>query len=125
MIVTTTASPAHTLGAAGLEMQWRCLARRGMLHSECESVDHVRLPAGAVLDTSGRAGVESAWFVVAGDGVATGDGTHSLEQGDILLTRVTLGWKFQAGEGGLEMVWLGVLPESVSGKLPVRKPVVP
>ena len=45
MISTTTAEPSRTVGAAGEQVTWRCLARRGMLHSECESIDHVRLAA--------------------------------------------------------------------------------
>ncbi|MFK8912334.1 hypothetical protein ACJA3G_35605, partial [Streptomyces sp. YS-3] len=43
----------------------RCLARRGMLHSECEAVDRVSLAPHARYDLLGRDDTEAAWYVLS------------------------------------------------------------
>ncbi|NUT90550.1 MAG: hypothetical protein HOY78_00840 [Saccharothrix sp.] len=121
-----------------------------MLHSETESVDHVRLPAGAVFAPPGTDGVESAWLVLRGSGTAGG---AAVGPGDVVLVpaggaepragagdelraggaelragaRDELragGVALEAGAEGLEFLWVAVLPAAVSGALPPRSPVV-
>ncbi|CAL9343015.1 hypothetical protein SUDANB95_00307 [Actinosynnema sp. ALI-1.44] len=70
MIVTPPAAPSRTFGGGG-SVTWRCLVRRGMLHSETESVDVVRLPAGGVFAPPGTDGIESAWLVLNGSATLT------------------------------------------------------
>jgi mannose-6-phosphate isomerase-like protein (cupin superfamily) len=130
MIITTVTSPARTLGAAGQSIQWRCIARRGMLHTECESIDHVRLAAGTDFALRGRYATEQVWFAVRGTGQVRNDPEsttgHPLRQGDLVIAppdshQLVL----HADSAGLELLWLTVLPSAVTRALPSRKPVIP
>jgi hypothetical protein len=134
VIVTPPAAPSRTF-AGDESVAWRCLVRRGMLHSETESVDHVRLPAGAVFSPPGTDGVESAWLVLHGSGTAGG---AAVGPGDVVLVPAggaelragagdeprAGGVALEAGADGLEFLWVAVLPAVVSGALPPRSPVV-
>ncbi len=129
MIVTTVTSPARTVGAGGEDIRWRSLARRGMLHSECESFDHVRLPPGTEFSLCSRHGTEQVWFTLRGAGeVSSGPGHatgHPLRKDDLVIAphgdaQVVL----RAGSAGLDLLWLTVLPSAVTVALPGRKPVI-
>lgn len=62
-----TGSGTATGGGTGTgSVLRRCLARRGMLHSECEAVDQLVLPPHVGVEHLGRAGVDEAWFVLSG-----------------------------------------------------------
>ncbi len=129
MIVTNVTSPARTLGAGGESIHWRSLARRGMLHSECESFDYVRLAPGTEFALCSRYATEQVWFTLRGTGevssgprYATG---HPLREGDLVVAphggdQVVL----RAGSAGLDVLWLTVLPSAVTATLPGRKPVI-
>lgn len=129
MIITNITSPARTWGTAGENIRWRSLARRGMLHSECESFDHVRLAPGTEFALYGRDGTEQVWFIVRGTGKVC-DGPvevtgHRLRTGDLVAaphggTQMVL----RAGPTGLDALWLTVLPAAISKTLPDRKPVI-
>ncbi|MCG8915758.1 cupin domain-containing protein [Actinokineospora sp. PR83] len=120
MITTRTARPSRSADGAA----WRCLARRGMLHSECEAVDHLVLAPGAERDGRGRAGVEAAWFVVRGEGRFHDAPDHwvPLRPGDLVLWRGGAGGSLRA-DSELELVALAVLPAGVTDRLPARVPV--
>ncbi|MGW5052711.1 cupin domain-containing protein [Actinokineospora sp. NPDC004072] len=122
MIVTDAGVRSRTAAGAA----WRCLARRGMLHSECEAVDYVRLPPGSVRDGRGRAGVEAVWFVLSGEGRFHDGADHSVpvRAGDLVLWTGGRGGSVHSGSGGpLELVALAVLPAAVTDRLPARCPV--
>ncbi|HSZ28533.1 MAG TPA: cupin domain-containing protein [Pseudonocardiaceae bacterium] len=129
MIVTNVTSPVRTLGAPGESIQWRSLARRGMLHSECESFDHVRLTPDTEFALRGRYATEQVWFVLRGTGeVTSGPGYatgHPVREGDLLLApdggdQLVL----HAGLAGVDVLWLTVLPSALTATLPGRKPVI-
>lgn len=130
MIVTNVTSPARTLGAGSDSICWRSLARRGMLHSECESFDHVRLAPGTEFALCSRYATEQVWFTLRGTGEVSDDpeGTtgHPVRPGDLVLAgygggdRVVL----RAGATGLDVLWLTVWPPVVTKSLPARKPVI-
>lgn len=124
MIVTTTSHTSRTLVEENTEIRWRCLARRGMLHSETESVDHLRLAAHTDFDLGGREGIETAWLVVAGQGLVLDENTESaVRAGDVVLAPAGRAVGFRAGAVELELVWLAVLPSALSHVLPERRPV--
>jgi hypothetical protein len=111
-------------GTAG-EAVWRCLGRRGMLFSECESFDYVRLAPGSVLDERGRGEIEEAWFVVSGSGEFTDAEAAPLavREGDLVCCAEPAGGQWRAAaDAPLELLLLALMPASVSRRLPVRTP---
>lgn len=122
MIVTN----AHGLNRIADDRAWRCLARRGMLHSECEAFDYLRLPPGATRDGRGREGIEEAWFVLSGAGRFHDAADHSvpLRPGDLVLWSGGSGGSLHSGStSALELLGFAVLPAAVTARLPVRSPV--
>ncbi|WP_051943405.1 pirin family protein [Streptacidiphilus rugosus] len=126
MIVTTTAGPTTLVGPGRQRIRIRCLARRGMLHSETEAVDHVRLGPGAAFDLSGREGTEAAWYVLRGPvTLALGEpaaGRQALDRGDLVLAPHGERVRLLAGPLGAELLCLSVTPRAVSEQLPPRRP---
>lgn len=129
MIITSVSAPVRTVGAAGESMCWRSLARRGMLHSECESFDHVRLAPDTKFALCGRYATDQVWFTLRGTGeVNSGPGWttgHPLREGDLVVSphggdQLVL----HTGSAGLDVLCLSVLPSALTATLPVRKPVI-
>ncbi len=126
MIISTIGSTSSTRNGSE-EIRWRSLARRGMLDSECESFDYVRLSPGTEFALRGREGTESAWFVIEGSGRLLGPDPVSrgrpLEAGELVLLPAGAEFRLVSGDGGLELLWLAVLPRAISQSLPMRRPV--
>jgi len=115
----------RTLDGSVGEAVWRCLGRRGMLFSECESFDFVRLAPGAVLDERGRGDIEEAWFVLRGEAEFVEDGEDPLpaREGELVFcAHATAGRWRNTGDSPLEMLFLALMPASVSLRLPTRTP---
>ncbi|WP_371649554.1 MULTISPECIES: hypothetical protein [unclassified Streptomyces] len=114
----------HTDGRETIRI--RCLARRGMLHSECEAVDRVSLAPHAHYDLVGRADAETAWYVLRGPLTArwTGAPPTGAELGDddLLLARAAQDVILRAGPEGAELLCLTVTPTAVTRHLPPRTP---
>ncbi len=122
MIVSSTRGLVGTVD----DTRWRCLARRGMLYSECEAFDYVRLAPGGVRDGRGREGNEEAWFVLSGEGefLTGGDSSLFVRTGDLVLCPDGAGGVLRnSADFPLEVLLLAVLPASVTEQLPVRSPV--
>ncbi|MFD9795892.1 hypothetical protein ACFWXK_33625 [Streptomyces sp. NPDC059070] len=125
MIVNRIDLPSRRMAADG-GTTWRCLARRGMLHSETESFDQLRLAPGAVLEHRADSGVEQALYVLAGTGEVTGDGgAREVAGGTLLLAPAAAPLTLRAGRDGLELIALRTLPARVSARLPRRVPDLP
>nr|WP_231861128.1 MULTISPECIES: cupin domain-containing protein [Frankia] len=108
------------------ETAWRCLGRRGMLYSECESFDYARLAPGASLDGRGRDEIEEVWFVLAGEGtyLDAGSGARPVHTGDLLICPQTARGHWRAPfDTPLELLLLAMMPASISRSLPPRAPV--
>lgn len=126
MIVNRIDLPSRRMPAPGGGTTWRCLARRGMLHSETESFDQLRLAAGAELAHTADSGVEQALYVVAGAGeVVEGRGTRPVAEGTLLLAPAGSPLTVRAGRDGLELIAVRTLPARVSARLPRRVPDLP
>lgn len=127
MIVSGIEGLARTVDARIGEIMWRCLGRRGMLYSECESFDYLRLAPGAVLDKRGREGIEEAWLVLSGEGEFLDDrgSSRPLRAGDLVLRPHEAGGGLRSSaDSALEVLLLAMLPASVSQRLPVRTPLI-
>lgn len=120
MIVTRADAASQTIGPDGASVYSRCLARRGMLHAECEAVDRVKLPAGTEFGLNGRENAEAVWVVLGGTGSLRGAGP--LAAGDVVLAPADDAIRIVAGDEDLELLWIRVLPASISSRLPIRKP---
>ncbi|MCP2049116.1 UNVERIFIED_ORG: hypothetical protein J3D58_003188 [Paenarthrobacter nicotinovorans] len=99
---------------------WTCLIRRGMLHSETESIEHWTLAPEQGL-TLGIQGVHEAVIILAGQAEIEG---RTLETGFVVLApaqdRATL-------RAVTETILLGIrtYPETVTNNLPPRVPELP
>jgi hypothetical protein len=122
MIITTGTAPARLTGPAGRERRVRCLARRGMLHSECQAIDHLSLTAGDRLDLFEAAGHETAWVVCRGGGRLDG-GPGELAPGDVVLVPAGDRPVLTVHPGGMELLRIAVVSGEVARRLPPRRPV--
>ena len=127
MIVSSTQGGlTRTIDDGTGEAVWRCLGRRGMLYSECESFDFVRLAPGAVLDERGRADIEEVWFVLGGSGEFRDDtgAARPVRPGDLVLCPHSASgtWR-SAADSPLELLLLAMMPAAISERLPIRTPV--
>jgi mannose-6-phosphate isomerase-like protein (cupin superfamily) len=116
---------AHTVNTAGYTepLQRRCLARRGMLHSECEAVDHVRLGPSGAAEGTGRDGVDEVWFVLSGElHIGHAAEAQVLRPGAALLSPAGRDDDIRAGAAGAECLTVVVLPRSRVAHLPDRRP---
>ncbi|GAA4007969.1 hypothetical protein OG252_22785 [Streptomyces sp. NBC_01352] len=120
MIVSRAA--AHAVRQGGPDR--RCLARRGMLHSECEAVDHVRLPGGGAVEERGRSGTDEVWLVLSG-AVAVEEcdsAPWTLRPGELMLSPAGARPRLTAADGGAELLLMAVLPHDRVRRLPRRVP---
>ncbi|GHF67288.1 hypothetical protein GCM10010218_55960 [Streptomyces mashuensis] len=120
MIVNAGRRAAVLLAGGREHVRVRCLARRGMLHSECEAVDRVGLAPGAHYALTGRDGTEAAWYVLRGT-LTTGTGTP-LHTGDLLLAPHGEDVTLRAGPEGADLLCLTLTPPAVTRHLPPRTP---
>ncbi|GGX93279.1 cupin domain-containing protein [Streptomyces hiroshimensis] len=126
MIIQRADASARFLNAAGPSAEWACLARRGMLHSECEAVDLLRLGPGATAAHRPDEGIEQALYVLAGRGEATSGGTtRPVGAGELLLAPHDCRLTVRALDEGLELLTVRVLPARTTGRLPARIPELP
>ncbi|MEE1787592.1 hypothetical protein PUR71_32500 [Streptomyces sp. SP17BM10] len=110
MIVSSaTSSAAVILGPNGERVRVRCLARRDMLTSACESFDHVRLSPGARHVLPGRADPEAVLHVLRGTvtvGQQVEGPNHLASDGDLLLALRGRPLHLEAGPLGVELLCL-------------------
>ncbi|WP_406206357.1 hypothetical protein OH807_32665 [Kitasatospora sp. NBC_01560] len=126
MIVTGAGGPRMLLGPGHQRIRTRCLARRGMLHSECESVEHIRLGPGVCYDLVGRGGTEAVWYLLGGTvevvDRSPGAPRRRLARGALLLAPCGRGVHLHGGPLGAELLCVTVLPAELSRRLPARRP---
>ncbi|WFE57282.1 cupin domain-containing protein [Micromonospora sp. WMMD712] len=110
--------------AGDTQAGWQCLIRRGMLHSECESVEYWRLRPDAVLPVHAEHGVEEAILVLDGAAVLRVDDGTALRagRGAVLLVPHGTAGTVQAASSGARLVTVRVLAASVCRALPPRVP---
>lgn len=125
MIVSTVDEPVHSavdLGTAATAA-WTCLVRRGMLHSECEAVEHWLLPRGAVLAATPRHGVEEALLVLEGElRLTTETGDRTVRAGELALVPHGRTARLAADRTEVRLITVRVLAASVADRLPPRVP---
>lgn len=122
MIVTDSRSASVTHRADG-DVRWRTLARRGMLFSECEAVDHLALDTGGTLASRPDTGTDLVWYVLAGGGAfeAAGEPPRTLATDDVALIPAGAAARLNCAEPTALLV-LTTVPEHVSRRLPRRAP---
>lgn len=110
---------AHAVRAGG-GPAWRCLARRGMLHSECEAVDHLRPPAGAVVEDRGRSGTDEVWLMLSGAVTVEecDSAPWTLRTGELMLSPAGARPRLRAADDGAELLLTAVLPHDWVRQLP-------
>ncbi|MGW7425177.1 cupin domain-containing protein [Streptomyces sp. NPDC054813] len=127
MIISTTAEAVRTSvdtdSGADATAAWTCLVRRGMLHSECEAVEHWSLPRGAVLTADPRHGVEEALLVLEGEPrLVTASGERALRAGQLALIPHGCRARLVADRDAVRLISVRTLAASVTDRLPPRIP---
>ncbi|WP_234329963.1 VOC family protein [Streptomyces viridochromogenes] len=122
--MTDSRGAATALVGGSASRHWRSLARRGMLFSECESIDHVVLEKGSVHRSDPDAGTEYLWYVVSGDATFRADPEERespVRAGHVVLV--------PAGTAGrllslstTEIIVITCVPDAVARRLPPRAP---
>ena len=128
MIVTDITDLGRAATSTGAVIRWGCLARRGMLHSECEAVDYLELSPQATVTVDGRSGTEEAWYVLEGCAEFGDPTTGQLQRvaaGHLALrpastSPIVLN---ASSDTPLRLLLIVVLPQAVSDRLPRRSPV--
>jgi mannose-6-phosphate isomerase-like protein (cupin superfamily) len=128
VIVTDAAGAGLAATMSEAAVQWGCLARRGMLYSECEAIDYLELAPRAVVTMAGRSGTEEAWYVLDGGvefDAETGESSRAGE-GDLVLRPADLSSAVRnpSVETPARLLLIAVLPADVSDRLPRRRPAV-
>ncbi|MFM9613842.1 pirin family protein [Streptomyces niveiscabiei] len=121
MIVHDGPSSAVLFGPGEERAAVRCLARRGMLHSECEAFDEVELAPGTRWEPAGRAGTETVWYVLTGT-VHADRRPVPLTAGGLVLAPHGGATTLTAGRHGARLLCLTLGPASVTRALPARTP---
>jgi hypothetical protein len=122
-VIVTDASGAGVAANAGEEaVRWGCLARRGMLYSECEAVDQLELAPQACVTMQGRSGIEEAWYVFD---AASGE-QHGAGRGDLVLRAAgtAASVRNRNADSSARLLLIAVLPPAVTDRLPRRRPAV-
>ncbi|MCX3061099.1 cupin domain-containing protein [Streptomyces beihaiensis] len=126
MIISTLHEPVRVAAATTPEAataEWQCLVRRGMLHSECEAIEHWKLPAGATLEVASGHGVEEALLVLDGELVVpSASGDRHVRAGQLALVPHGTDGQVRAGDGPVRLITVRTLAGSVSDRLPPRVP---
>lgn len=122
MIVTDSraASVSHRPDGA---VRWRTLARRGMLFSDCEAVDHLALEPGGTLASRPDDGTDRTWYVLAGGGEFQDEtgARRTLAPDDVALVPAGAAVRLTCAHP-TRVLLLTTLPEHVSRRLPRRAP---
>ncbi len=128
MIVIDVTDLGRAATPTDARIQWRCLARRGMLHSECEAVDYLELPPRAAVTMDGRCGTEEAWYVLDGHaefGDPSTDRLRRVGPGQLALRSAGTSpiVRNASSDTPLRLLLVVVLPRAVSERLPHRSPI--
>jgi mannose-6-phosphate isomerase-like protein (cupin superfamily) len=128
-VIVTDAGGAG-LAASPLQeaVQWGCLARRGMLYSECEAIDYLELAPQAVVTAGGRSGTEEAWYVLDGRVQFDSETNESrlAGRGDLVLlpAGTPSAVRNPSTETSAALLLIAVLPPAVTDRLPRRRPAI-
>ncbi|KPI22594.1 cupin domain-containing protein [Streptomyces sp. NPDC054950] len=127
MIITTTGDAVRTAtgtaSGAASGADWTSLVRRGMLHSECESVEHWLLAPAAVLAATPRHGVEEAVLVLEGElSLRAKSGEHRVRAGQLVLLPHGCTAHLTAGRDPVRLITVRTLATAVTDRLPPRVP---
>ncbi|MFJ2766877.1 cupin domain-containing protein [Streptomyces sp. NPDC087300] len=123
MIVTDSRAASVTRRATAGDIIWRTVARRGMLFSECEAVDHLALDTGGTLASRPDDGTDLLWYVLTGGGeFETESGPpRALTADDAALVPAGAAVRLTCAEPTTLLV-VSTVPERVSRRLPRRAP---
>ncbi|MFI9389016.1 cupin domain-containing protein [Kutzneria sp. NPDC052558] len=102
------------------EQGWTCLARRGMLHSECEAVDLLVLEPGETLSRRGRDGIGEIWYVIGGN-ASTVDGAAVTAGAALVITPDDTASSLTATDR-TSLLTVSTLGDDTVTRLPRRRP---
>jgi mannose-6-phosphate isomerase-like protein (cupin superfamily) len=129
VIVTDTTGAGSAANLSEETVRWGCLARRGMLYSECEAVDYLEVAPQAAVTSRGRSGTVEAWYVLAGQADFDDSVTERSERvgpGSLVLRSDASSSTVHnpCSNTPLRLLLIAVLPPAVTDRLPQRRPSI-
>lgn len=127
MIVSSREQPSDIVAAHGGSsvVQWKRLATGGMLHSDIESFEWNRVPAGAVIGEHVHTHTEEIYYIISGEAeMRLGDESRRVGPGDVIIT--PLGGRHgiaNIGDVDLDFLVIEVHPPEITDRLPRKIPV--
>jgi mannose-6-phosphate isomerase-like protein (cupin superfamily) len=124
IIVSPTSEPVRLGQRANGPVEWRCLSRRGMVFSELEGFEFVRIPTSGTLRGPAHPYTELTFYVIAGEGSAEiGPDSFELAARDLLMLPAAGRYALiNGGQVPLELLSVEFVPGAIADRLPYRTP---
>ena len=127
MIISSRDEPSDIIAAHGGSsvVQWKRLATGGMLHSDIESFEWNRVPAGAVIGEHIHTHTEEIYYIISGEAeMRLGDEAARVGPGDLIVTPLNGRHGIaNVGDTDLDFLVIEVVPPAIRDRLPEKVPV--
>ena len=127
MIISNREAPSDIVAAHGGSsvVQWKRLATGGMMHSDIESFEWNRVPAGAIIGEHVHTHTEEIYYIISGDAEMRLAGeSRPVGPGDLIITRLNGRHGIaNVGDDDLDFLVIEVHPPAIRDRLPTKIPV--
>lgn len=127
MIVSSREVPSDIVAAHGGSsvVQWKRLATGGMLHSDVESFEWNRVPAGAAIGEHVHTHTEEIYYIISGHAeMRLGGESRPVGPGDLIITPLNGRHGIaNVGDTDLDFFVIEVHPPAITARLPRKIPV--
>lgn len=127
MIISSREAASDIVGAHGGSsvVHWTRLATGGMLHSDIESFEWNRVPAGAVIGEHVHTHTEEIYYVISGRAeMRSGGDSQLVGPGDLIITPLNGRHGIaNVGDTDLDFLVIEVVPPAIHELLPKKIPV--
>jgi quercetin dioxygenase-like cupin family protein len=124
IVISPISEPAQ-LGQRGAQhVSWRCLSRRGMVFSELEGFEYMRIAPGSVLLGAAHPYTEIVLFTISGDGsIEVEPHTRAIRPRDAVMLPAGGEYALLAdSQQPLELATVELIPDAIANRLPYRTP---
>lgn len=126
MIISSRENASDIIGAHGGSsvVHWTRLATGGMLHSDIESFEWNRVPAGAVIGEHIHTHTEEIYYIISGEAeMRLGQESRRVGPGDLIATPLNGRHGIaNVGDTDLDFLVIEVVPPAIRDRLPEKVP---